>query len=136
MTASGRYPVSPSVTTLASHEVKDATELTVRVSPAGLELDRGGRRHLLSVAWVQLGAAEFEPVDEQPYPVPAHRPHAAARDELAELLHRVGPAWDAEHPDLGPGVERREGVVPAPFHGRAHRARPGVARHDRDDPAD
>jgi hypothetical protein len=31
----------------APDEMKDATELAVRVSAAGFEFDRGGRRHLL-----------------------------------------------------------------------------------------
>ena len=33
--------------TLASHEMKDATELAVGISPAGFEFDRGRRRYLL-----------------------------------------------------------------------------------------
>lgn len=41
-----------SARTFASHEVKDATELTVGVSSAGFEFDRGRRRHLLGVGGV------------------------------------------------------------------------------------
>jgi hypothetical protein len=51
---------------------------------------------------------------------------------LADFLDRVGSAWYSQDPDLGSGVECRQGVVPAPFQGRAHRHRLGVARHDRD----
>src|SRR6202044_2916623 len=111
---------------LASDEMEDAAELAVRVSPAGFEFDGGLRPHLLRVAGVELDAAELEPVDEQPYPVPARRLDAAAPHELAEFLHRVGAALHSQHPDLGGGAERGEGVLPPPFHGRAHRHRPGV----------
>lgn len=40
-------PVVPSARTLASHEMKDATELAVGISPAGFEFDCGHRRYLL-----------------------------------------------------------------------------------------
>src|SRR5690348_3237311 len=115
--------------------MKDAAELTVGVSPAGFEFDRCRRRYLLRVAWVQLGPAELEPVDKQPYSVPAQRRHTATAYELAEFLHRVGPALHSQDPDLGSGVERRQRVVPAPLQGRAHRPDLGVARHDRDEAA-
>src|SRR6185437_17016939 len=90
----------------AAQEVEDAAELAVGISAGGFELDRSGGRDLLRVAVVELDTAELEPVDEQPHPVPAHRLDTAALQEVAELLHRVGPALHAEHPDLGPGVER------------------------------
>jgi hypothetical protein len=67
-------------------------------------------RHLLWALWkrtptcsgaspagfakVQLGFAEFEPVDEEPHPVPAHGVHAALAEEF----------------------ERRQGVIPPSFH--------------------
>src|SRR5215218_3805740 len=113
--------------------MKDAAELAVRVSSTGFEFDRGRRRYLPGIAGVQLGAAELEPVDKQPYPVPAQWLYAPAPQELAEFLHRVGSDRHAQDPDLGSGVERRQGVVPPPFQGRAHRHRLGVAGHDRDD---
>ena len=39
--------VAPSARTFASHKMKDATELAVRVSSAGFEFDCGRRRYLL-----------------------------------------------------------------------------------------
>ncbi len=45
----GSTAVSPSARAFASHEVKDAAELAVGVSPAGLEFDRGRRRELLRI---------------------------------------------------------------------------------------
>src|ERR1700722_4163136 len=100
-----------SARTLAAHQMKDATELTVGVSPAGFEFDGGRRRDLLRIAGVQLGSAELEPVDKQPNPVPAPGLHSLALQEFAELLHRVRTAGHSEHPDLGSGVERRQSVV-------------------------
>src|SRR5262249_51174984 len=82
----------PSARTFASQEVKDAAELAVGISSAGFKFDRGRSRNLLRVGRVQPGAAELEPVDEQPDPVPAQRLRAAAAHDLAELLHRVGAA--------------------------------------------
>src|SRR5580693_1478613 len=89
---------------LPPDQVKDAAQLAVRVAPAGLEFDRGLRPHLRRIGWVELDAAELEPVGEQPHPVPAQRLDAAALQELAESLHRVGATLDAEHADLGGGV--------------------------------
>src|SRR5690606_15525775 len=80
----------------ARHEVEGAAELAVGVALAGFEFDRSYRRCALGVAGIQLDPAEFEPVDEQPSPVPAQRLHAPLPQELAEFLHRVGPPPHAE----------------------------------------
>ena len=71
--------------------MKDATELAVGVSSAGFEFYRGRRRYLLRIARVQLDPTEFEPVDEQPYPVPAHWLDAPVQQKFADFLYRVGP---------------------------------------------
>src|SRR4051812_34030871 len=113
---------------LASDEMEDATQLSIGVAPAGFELDRGGRRDLLGVVGVQHGAAELEPVDEQPHAIPAQRRHAATSYLLAEFFDGVGSRRQPEYADLGPRIERRERVVPPAFQGRAHRRRVGVAR--------
>src|SRR5580658_3623631 len=117
---------APSARTLAAHEMKDATELAVGVSSAGFEFDGDRRRYLLRIAGIQLDSTELEPVDEQPYPVPAQWLHALALYERTEFLHRVGASRHSQHPDLGSGVKRRQSVVPAPFQGRPHRHRLGV----------
>lgn len=115
--------------------MKDAADLPVRVSSAGFEFDRRRRRRLLFIVRVEPGSTELEPVDKQPYSVPAHWLQATAPQELVEFLHCVGSALHSQHPDLGSGIKRRKSVAPPPFQSRAHRPRFGVPGHDRDDPA-
>src|SRR5580698_2826356 len=92
--------------TLAADEMEDAAELTVGVASAGLQFDGGLRPHRRRIGRVEPDAAELEPVDEQPDAVPAHRLDVGAEHQVAEPLHRVGPALHSEHADLGGGVER------------------------------
>src|SRR5438045_7743534 len=98
--------------------MKDATELAIGVSSAGFEFDGCRRRHLLRVARVELGSTELEPVDEEPHPIPAKRLYAAALDELAEFLHRVGSALQSQNPDPGSDIKRCECMLPSAFQGR------------------
>jgi hypothetical protein len=88
---------------------------------------------MFRVGWVGFGAVEYEPADEQPHPVPAHRLDVVAPDEFAHFLHGVGPPEHPEHPDPGCEVEGGRGVVPTPLQGRLHGHRLGVASHDRDE---
>ncbi|GAA3437953.1 hypothetical protein GCM10018954_075670 [Kutzneria kofuensis] len=96
--------------------MEDAAESPVRVAAAGFEFDGGYPR---CVGGVEVGAAELEPVDEQPDPVPAKGFDTLAPEDGAEFLDGVGAAGDAEDADLGTGVEGGEGVGPAAFHGGA-----------------
>jgi hypothetical protein len=89
---------------LAPDKVKDATELTVGVSPARFEFDGAGGCDPLRVGGIQLGSTELEPIDEQPHPVPADRLDTSVPQELAEVLHRVGPDRHSQDPDFAGGI--------------------------------
>src|SRR4051794_3104198 len=84
-TGSGGLPVGAS-----SDEVEDATELSVRITAAGLQLDGRDRRD------VGVGQRQVQPVAEKPYPVPRLRGDLVAFHELRQVLDGVGAGVDVD----------------------------------------
>ena len=127
------HKCSPSVLDLAAEEMEHPTQLSIRVTSTGLELDPRGGLELIGVGGIERRPGELEPVHEEPHPVPIQGLDPLASHQRAEIIDGVGATRDTEDARLDARVEGGERVVPSPLHRRTHRRRGGVGGHDRDD---